>query len=141
MLSFEDVNAIGQLIDTTFGYSSTGETTYQVPAGRSITCKLSGETGEDRLVVKFVTVITLHESERSLLDPKNPAAQQAERESVKMTKDYIDNLKKSYKDAMDKTLSLKEVSSTDSIELVNYNIFSPVRQVYYRRNTVYNVSI
>ena len=141
MLSSEEVNAIGQLIDTTFGYSSTGETTYQVPAGRSITCKLSGESGEDRLVVKFVTVITLHESERNLLDPKNPAAQQAERESVKMTKDYTDNLKKSYKDAMDKTLNLKEVSSTDSIELVSYNTFSPVRKVYYRRNTVYDVSV
>tara|TARA_B100000131_G_C17908731_1_gene529446 strand:- start:349 stop:774 length:426 start_codon:yes stop_codon:yes gene_type:complete len=141
MLSSEEVNAIGQLIDTTFGYSSTGETTYQVPAGRSITCKLSGETGEDRLVVKFVTVITLHESERNLLDPKNPAAQQAERESVKMTKDYTDNLKKSYKDAMDKNLNLKEVSSTDSIELVSYNTFSPVRKVYYRRNTVYDVSV
>ena len=141
MLSSEDVNAIGQLIDTTFGYSSTGEATYQVPAGRSITCKLSGETGEDRLVVKFVTVITLHESERNLLDPKNPAAQQAERESVKMTKDYTDKLKKSYKDAMDKNLNLKEVSSTDSIELVSYNTFSPVRKVYYRRNTVYDVSV
>ena len=141
MLSSEDVNAIGQLTNTTFGYSSTGETTYQVPAGRSITCKPSGESGEDQLIVKFVTVITLHESERNLLDPKNPAAQQAELESIKMIKDYTDNLKKSYKDSMDKSLKLKEVSSTDSIELVNYNIFSPVRQVYYRRNTVYNVSI
>ncbi len=141
MLSSEDVNAIGQLIDTTFGYSSTGEKTFQVPAGRSITCKLSGESGEDNLVVKFVTVITLHESERNLLDPKNAAAREAERESVKMTKDYVDSLKKSYREAVDKTLKLKETSSTDSIELVNYNIYSPVRKVYYRRNTVYNVSV
>tara|TARA_R110000851_G_scaffold275851_1_gene428627 strand:+ start:211 stop:636 length:426 start_codon:yes stop_codon:yes gene_type:complete len=141
MLSSEDVNAIGQLIDTSFGYSSTGEKTYQVPAGRSIKSYLSGESGEDRLVVKFVTVITLHENERNLLDPKNPASQLAERESTKMTKDYVDSLKKSYRDAMDKSLNLKEVSSTNSIELVSYNIYSPVRQVYYRRNTVYDVSV
>ena len=141
MLSSEDVNAIGQLIDTTFGYSSTGEKTFQVPAGRSITCKLSGESGKDRLIVKFVTAITLHESERSLLDPKNPAAKEAERESIKLIKDYTDNLKKSYRDSMDKSLSLKEVSSTDSVELVSYNTYSPVRRVYYRRNTVYDVSV
>ena len=141
MLSSQDVNAIGQLIDTSFGYSSTGEKKYQVPAGRSIKAHLSGESGKDQLVVKFVTIITLHESERNLLDAKNPAAQLAERESLKMTKDYTDNLKKSYRDAMDKSLKLKEVASTDSIELINYNIFSPVRQVYYRRNTVYDVSV
>ena len=141
MLSSEDVNAIGQLIDTSFGYSSTGEKTYQVPAGRSIKSYLSGESGEDRLVVKFVTVITLHENERNLLDPKNPASQLAERESTKMTKDYVDSLKKSYRDAMEKSLKLKEVSSTDSVELVSHNIYSPVRQVYYRRNTVYDVSV
>jgi|TARA_R110000744_G_scaffold268479_2_gene382030 hypothetical protein len=141
MLSSEDVNAIGQLIDTSFGYSSTGEKTFQVPAGRAIKCHLSGESGEDRLVVKFVTVITLHENERNLLDPKNPASRQAERESVKMTKDYVDSLKKSYRSAMEKSLKLKEVSSTDSVELVSHNIYSPVRQVYYRRNTVYDVSV
>jgi len=141
MLSSEDVNSIGQLIDTSFGYSSTGEKTFQVPAGRSIKCNLSGESGEDRLIVKFVTVITLHESERNLLDPKNPAARDAERESAKIIKDYIDSLKKSYREVMDKSLKLKEVSSTDSVELVNYNIFSPVRKVYYRRNMVYDVSV
>ena len=59
MLSVEQVNAIGQLIDTSFGYSSTGETGYQVPAGRSIKSNLSGESGEDQLIVKFVTIINI----------------------------------------------------------------------------------
>jgi hypothetical protein len=141
MLSFEEVNAIGQLINTSFGYSSTGETTYQVPAGRSVKCNLSGEAGEDKLVVKFVTIMTLHESERSLVDPKNKIAREVELESIKITRDYIESLEKAYKESMGKSLKLKEVKSTDSIELINYNIFSPVRQVYYRRNTIYNVSV
>ena len=141
MLSTEDVNAIGQLVDSTFGYSSTGEKTYQVPAGRSITCKLTGESGKDQLVVKFVTVVTIDGSERALLDPSNPRKRELDRESIKLIGDYTDNLKKSYRESMEKTLKLKEASSTDSVELVNYNIFSPVRQVYYRRNTVYDVSV
>mgnify|MGYP003129659543 FL=1 len=141
MLSSQDVNAIGQLIDTTFGYSSTGEKTYQVPAGRSITCKLTGESGKDQLVVKFVTVVNIDGRERALLDPSNPRKRELDRESIKMIGDYANSLKKSYRDSMEKTLNLKEASSTDSIELVNYNIFSPVRQVYYRRNTVYDVSV
>ena len=141
MLSTEDVNAIGQLVDSTFGYSSTGEKTYQVPAGRSITCKLTGESGKDQLVVKFVTVVTIDGSERALLDPSNPRKRELDRESIKLIGDYTDNLKKSYRESMEKTLKLKEASSTDSVELVNYKIFSPVRQVYYRRNTVYDVSV
>ena len=63
-----------------------------------------------------------------------------DRESIKLVGDYVSSLKKEFKGATDKTLKLKEVSSTDSIELINYNTFSPVRQVYYRRNTVYDVS-
>ena len=141
MLSFEDVNAIGQLIDTSFGYSSAGEKRYQVPAGRSIKSNLSGETGKDQLIVKYVTVVTLNEPERGLMDPKNPLAREAERESIKLTSDYIDSLKKSFKEATDKSLKLKEVESQDSVELVSYNQYNPVRRVYYRRNTVYNVSV
>ncbi len=141
MLSIEDINAIGQLVDTSFGYSATGEKRYQVPAGRSIKCNLSGESGKDQLVVKFVTIVTLREPERNLMNPQNPIGKEVERESMVLTKNYIDNLKKSYKDSMGKSLKLKEASSTDSIELINYNTFSPVRQVYYRRNTVYDVSV
>ena len=141
MLSFEDVNAIGQLIDTSFGYSSTGEKRYQVPAGRSIKSNLSGETGKDQLIVKYVTVVTLNEPERGLMDPKNPIAREAERESVKLVNDYVSSLKKSFKEATDKSLKLKEVESQDSVELVSYNQYNPVRRVYYRRNTVYDVSV
>ena len=90
--------------------------------------------------MKFVTIVTLHEPEHALLNPKHKISQEVERESRQLTKDYVDNLKKAYKDAMGRSLKLKEDSSTDSIELINYNIFSPVRQVYYRRNTVYDVS-
>jgi hypothetical protein len=141
MLSFEDVNAIGQLIDTSFGYSSTGEKRYQVPAGRSIKSNLSGETGKDQLIVKYVTVVTLNEPERGLMDPKNPIAREAERESVKLVNDYVSSLKKSFKEATEKSLVLKEVESQDSVELVSYNQYNPVRRVYYRRNTVYDVSV
>ena len=141
MLSFEDVNAIGQLIDPSFGYSSTGEKRYQVPAGRSIKSNLSGETGKDQLIVKYVTVVTLNEPERGLMDPKNPIAREAERESVKLVNDYVSSLKKSFKEATEKSLVLKEVESQDSVELVSYNQYNPVRRVYYRRNTVYDVSV
>ena len=36
MISFEDTNVLGQLIETTWGQSSTGSEKYKVPAGRSI---------------------------------------------------------------------------------------------------------
>ena len=139
MLSFEDVNVLGQLIDTSFGYSSTGEEKYQVPAGRSIKSHISGETGEDRLIVKFTTVVNLHGDERQMLDSNHPGARRVKEESLKLTKDYIAALKKEFKEATGKTLRLVEESTNDSIELVNYNIFNPNRTVYYRRNSTFAI--
>ncbi len=139
MLSFEDVNVLGQLIDTSFGYSSTGEEKYQVPAGRSIKSHISGETGEDRLIVKFTTVVNLHGHERQMLDANHPGASRVKEESLKLTKDYVAALKKEFKEATGKTLRLKENSTSDSVELVNYNIFSPNRTVYYRRNSIFSI--
>jgi|TARA_R110000824_G_scaffold327124_1_gene514058 hypothetical protein len=139
MLSFEDVNVLGQLINTTFGYSSTEEKKYQIPAGRSIKSHISGETGEDRLIVKFTTVVNLHGDERQMLDSNHPGARRVKEESLKLTKDYIAALKKEFKEATGKTLRLVEESTNDSIELVNYNIFNPNRTVYYRRNSTFAI--
>ena len=141
MLSVEQVNAIGQLIDTSFGYSSTGEAGYQVPAGRSIKSSLSGETGEEQLVVKFVTIINIAEHESNLALAGHKVSVEAEREAMSLVKNYVSNLKKEFKSATKETLKLKEGDSTDSIELINYNPHSPHRTVYYRRNTDYNVSV
>jgi len=140
MLSTEEVNVIGQITNTTFGYSSTGETGYQVPAGRSIKANLSGETGEDQLIVKFVTIINIAEHESQLALAGHKVSVEAEIEAKSLVKQYINNLKKEFKSAAKSTLSLKEVDASDSIELINYNPNSPHRTVYYRRNTTYDVS-
>lgn len=140
MLSTEEVNVIGQITNTTFGYSSTGETGYQVPAGRSIKANLTGETGEDQLIVKFVTIINIAEHESQLALAGHKVSVEAEIEAKSLVKQYINNLKKEFKSAAKSTLSLKEVDASDSIELINYNPNSPHRTVYYRRNTTYDVS-
>jgi hypothetical protein len=140
MLSTEEVNVIGQITNTTFGYSSTGETGYQVPAGRSIKANLTGETGEDQLIVKFVTVINIAEHESQLSLAGHKVSVEAEIEAKSLVKQYINNLKKEFKTATKSTLALKEVDASDSIELINYNPNSPHRTIYYRRNTTYDVS-
>jgi len=140
MISFEDVNVLGQLIQSSWGNSSTGSEKYRVPAGRSIKASiLSGEEDISRLMVKFVTVVNLHGHETMLANPSHPGAKIVREESLSLTKDYISNLKKAFKEATGKTLSLKEDSSTDSIELINYNIFNPNRTVYYRRNSIFSI--
>ena len=139
MLSFEDTNVLGQLIDTSFGHSSTGEKGHQASSGRSIKCNISSETGEDVLVVKYLTVVNLHGHESYAMNPQHPGAKAVSEESIKLTNDYISNLKKEFKKATDRALTLKELNSNDSIELVNYNIFSPNRTVYYRRNSTFSI--
>ena len=140
MLSTEEVNVIGQITNTTFGYSPTGEEGYQVPAGRSIKANLTGETGEDQLIVKFVTIINIAEHESNLALAGHKVSAEAEIEAKSLVKQYINNLKKEFKTATKSTLALKEVDASDSIELINYNPNSPHRTVYYRRNTTYDVS-
>ena len=61
-------------------------------------------------------------------------------ESQSIIAAHIAAVKKAYKELSGSTLKVKEVSSVDSIEIINFNVHNPKRTAYYRRKTSLEVA-
>ena len=66
-------------------------------------------------------------------------ASRYEEESIKITKEYMKNIKKEFKSSAGRSLKAKELTSNDSIDVITTSPYSPRRTAYYRRTTVYRV--
>ena len=118
MLSVEEVNALGNILNSTFGKSGNrGET-------RSLTGSIEGNT----LILKFLSVVQFA-SESSLREQTDRIAE----ESVKLLAEAVTNIKKQFKEATGNTLKVKEDGSSDSVEVVSGSVHSPRKIAYYRR--------
>ena len=122
-----DINAIGQAIDTTWGRSSTPKT-----ASYSVKFTL---LGGDRILASY-NVITNFVSEKEMILMKRGCAD----ESVGVIDAHVKAVKDSYKSLTGESLSLSEVSSTDSLEIIGFNVHNPKRTAYYRRKTIFELS-
>jgi len=118
MSNIEQVNALGDILNTTFGKSSSQQ------GDRSITGTQDGNT----LVLKFMSVVQFA-SEHSLKDQTDRIAE----ESVKVLNDTVKSIKKDFKAKTGTTLKLKEDGSYDNVEVVAGSIHSPRKIAYYRR--------
>ena len=118
MLSSEQVNALGDIVNYSFGKSSSEK------GDVSVTASLEG----DMLCMKYLSVVQFA-SEQSLRDQADRFAQ----ESVKVLNDAVASLKKQFKEKTGETLRLKEESSSDNVEVVSGSIHSPRKIAYYRR--------
>ena len=127
MLSSNEINILGQCINDTWGSSGAGEM-------RTPTMSIKSSLQGDNLTCAYTTIVHLA-SDRNLRDQ----VKRFEDESVKLTKEYTKILKKDFKDASGRTLKLKEVSSTDSVELITASPFTPRKTAYYRRFTTFKV--
>jgi len=116
MLSTNDVNILGNLLNTTFGKSGGGTST--------VTGTLQG----DVLSLKFSTMVYFA-CERSMRDQVNLVAE----ESIARLKNKLSNLKKDFRDITDNTLKINELSSRDDLELVQATSNSPRKIACYRR--------
>ena len=129
MLSMQEVNVLGQIFDTTWGRSSTARTGSPI---HSIKCYLVNDA---QICIDYTTVVTFA-SESSLRDQKAAF----ENESVQVTRNVVKNTKKQFKDGSGRALKLKELSTDDSIEIINVSPYSPRKTAYYRRKTILEVS-
>ena len=118
MLNIEQVNALGDCLNTTFGKSSSQQ------GDRSVTGSHEGDT----LILKFMSVVQFA-SEHSLRDQTDRIAE----ESVKVLNDAVKSIKKDFKEKTGTTLKLKESGSYDNVEVVAGSIHSPRKIAYYRR--------
>jgi hypothetical protein len=118
MLTVEQLNALGSIINYTFGKSTS-------KAGdRSVTASIQGDT----LIIKFISVVQFA-SDTNLRDQSDRIAE----ESIKIIADAVSSMKKDFKEATGTPLKLSEESSSDNVEVVTGSIHSPRRIAYYRR--------
>lgn len=125
-MTFEKVNILGQILDTTFGRSSTT---------KSPTFSIKTTMASDRINVTYTTIVNLV-ADRVMRDQ----VKEEERVSEKLINDFIAEVKKEYKQVAGSTLKLKKGDSTDEIELISMSPYNPKRTAYYRRRAVFTVN-
>lgn len=121
-----DFNAMGQAMDTTWGRSSTPKT-----ASYSVKTTLQGS---DKVLASYMAVVNFG-TERQLIEMKRRYAD----ESASVIDATVKQIKKNYKELSGSSVTFKEVSSQDSLEIIALNIHNPKRTAYYRRQVVFEV--
>lgn len=125
MLSMQEINILGQILNSTFGASST-----TVSPTFSIKYTMQG----DVIVFTYTTICNIVMG----INPRDQVREQ-ERASVEILKDYVKNVEKAYKQAAGSALKLKELGSDDSVEMLTMSPHNPKRTAYYRRKTSFKI--
>ena len=123
-MNFSDVNVLGNLINTTYGKSSSPSGTY------SITCDLAGET----MTMKYTTLV--HFASESGL-PKQVV--RCAEEAIQRLDEYLSLIKKDFKDEADHALKTTHVGGNDNVELIQSTSNSPRKIAYYRMHRTLTV--
>jgi len=127
MLSQDQVRALGQILDTTFGRSSTTES-----ATASFKTKLQGEM----LTVTYATIMKFASEQDQWEQTKG-----FDKESAKLTDDFMKATKKDFKVAAGGALKVKEQSSFTDFEVIGVQgHINPARTVYCKRITVFEIT-
>jgi hypothetical protein len=122
-----NLSALGEAIDTSWGRSST-------PIVNGFSVKMS-LVGQNSLSLTYQTVINFA-SEREMLTVKLFETEQASGN----IKAVLDRVKKNYKEKSGSKLSLKEASSSDSLEIIGMNVHNPKRRALYRRKCIFEIA-
>lgn len=117
-----DYSALAQAVDSTWGRSSTPKT-----AGSSV----KFTTGGGRLTAVYVAVVNFG-TEHERIQTRRRCAEESERVLAAEVK----RVKALYRELAGRTLSLKELTSRDELELVGASPHSPRRTAMYRRRMV-----
>ena len=118
MLSFKETNAIGQILNNSWGQSNVVDYNLQ----------------NDILVLKYQAIVHFA-SERSLQVQVPSLAD----ESAEILKNIQSDLKKQFKELTGNALKLKQMADRDNIELISATSVNPRKIAYYRRFVEYTV--
>ena len=125
ILTFEETNILGNIINTTFGKASTRD------AGYGITTSLAG----NRLTLKYATVVHFNSSDGLTTQKK-----EHERQSNEMLQEKIKEVKADFREQAGRALKISEVDSKDDVELISATAYSERKIAYYRRALVFEIS-
>lgn len=127
MLKTLDINALGQALDTTWGRSSTPKT-----AAYSVKFTF---LGQDRVLASYQVIINFASEKEMILMKRN-----CEQESESVIDAYVKSIKDAYKELTGSTVTFKEQNSTDSLEIIGFNVHNPKRTAYFRKKVVFEIA-
>ncbi len=123
----QEVHVLGQILNTTFGKSST------LSPVSSVKCHIYGSE-PNKLCVDYTSIVTFA-SEASMREQKKVF----ENESTQATNSKMKEVKKSFKDTAGRGLKAKLINTEDSIEVINASPHTPRQTAYYRRKTLFEI--
>lgn len=118
-MTFDEVNILGNLINTTYGKSSSAAGEY------SVKCDLAGNT----MTLKYTTLVYFV-GERGL----NQQISACRDEAQDRLTEFVSNLKKDFKEIAGSALKTTDVGVQDDVELIQSTSNSPRKIAYYRMN-------
>ena len=122
-----NINALGQAIDTSWGRSST-------PQSSSFSVKFS-LLGGNRLLASYQVIVNFVSEKEMILMKRNCIE-----ESAAIVASCLKGVKATYKDLSGQTLTAKEESSSDSLEIIGFNSHNPKRTAYFRRKIIFELA-
>ena len=122
MLNSKDINVLGNILNHTWGAGSSRHNRNDTNA------TITGNLQNDILNLRFLTVVYF--AGESSLQSQMP---NLTRESYERLGNYVDNIKKQFREKTGKTLTVKELSSKDDLEIIQATSNSLRRVAYYRR--------
>lgn len=123
-----DYNALGQILDNTWGRSSTPKT-----ASYSVKFTYSGG---DRLVAMYTCIMNFASTSEAQMIKKTTSE-----DADKLVEAYKKSLKSKYKEMTGESLTLKDVDTADSVEMLSGgHSHTSKRTAYYRKTFIFEMS-
>ena len=123
ILSFEEVNILGNILNHTFGKSSTKD------KGYSVVHSLQGNI----LVLKFNSIVHFNDTDGLTTQKK-----EEERISSQMIDDKVRDIKSEFAELAERTLKVNKLKERDEVEPISMT--SARKIAYYRRFITFEIS-
>jgi hypothetical protein len=125
ILTFEEINVLGNIINDSFGKASTNS------AGYGIKTTLGGNV----LTIRYSTIVHFNSSDGLATQKK-----EHERQSNEMLNKKLVEVKQDFKEQANRGLKIKEIANSDDVELVSASAYSERKIAYYRREIKFEIS-
>ena len=125
MLNTSEINILGQILNDTFGESST-----KMSPSMSIKTSLAG----DILTCNYISIVTLPKGYHD-----KATLERCGDESVQLTDKFMKSTRKRFKEGSGRPLKVKQLGTDDSLEMITVNPHAPRKNAYYRRTTSFRV--
>lgn len=121
MLTSEEVNALGNIVNQSWGVSSTQRSDSPIAV---VKCRF---LNDQRMIVEYTTIVNLLQASEMHARVKG-----LEEDGLKAVKDYIKGTKEQFKDVMGRALKLELVSHHPSVEMISMSAYNPKKTAYFR---------